>query len=140
MNDTVLVDTGPLVAFLNRRDRHHRWALEQLSEITPPVLTCEPVLTEACFLLRETPQGPAAVLEHVDRGAIEIAYDLEREAKVLARLITRYADTPMSLADACLVRMVELRPGAAVLTLDRDFRVYRTHGRRVIPTIMPSDL
>ena len=136
----VLVDTGPIVALLNARDEFHLWARTTLDEIEPPFLTCEPVLTEACFLLRETAQGPAAVLEHVDRGAIQIAYDLEREAKVLARLITRYADTPMSLADACLVRMVELRPGAAVLTLDRDFRVYRTHGRRVIPTIMPSDL
>lgn len=136
----IVLDTGPLVALLNRRDRYHGWTTEQWADADLPVLTCEPVLTEACFLLRELSGGPAAVLELVGRGVVKIAYGVEAEVQVLGRLMTRYASVPMSLADACLVRMVERHPAARVLTLDRDFRVYRVHGRRVIPAVMPSDL
>ncbi len=110
------------------------------ADLEPPVLTCEPVLTEACFLLRESSGGPAAVLELVGRGVVKIAYGVEAEAEALGKLMTRYAEMPTSLAAACLVRMVEQHPGATVLTLDRDFRVYRAHGRRVIPAVLPSDL
>ena len=87
---------------------------------------------------RGAPQSP--VLELVGRGAVKIAYDVEEEAEILAKLMTRYEQVPMSLADACLVRMIERYPGSMVLTIDRDFRVYRTHERRIIPAVMPSDL
>jgi predicted nucleic acid-binding protein len=137
---TVVLDTGPLVALLNRRDRYHRWTTEQWADVEPPVLTCEAVLTEACFLLRKSPGGPAAVLELVGRAVVKVAYDVEADVEALGKLMTRHADVPMSLADACLVRMIERQPGATVLTLDRDFRVYRSHGRRVIPALMPSDI
>lgn len=140
MTRAVLLDTGPLVALFNRRDRYHRWAIEQWAELESPLLTCEPVLTEACFLLRHLSEGPAAVLELLARGTAKIGYRVEVEAAQLGKLMSRYADVPMSLADACLVRMVEQQPDAAVFTLDRDFRIYRVHGRRVIPVIMPSDL
>jgi uncharacterized protein len=98
------------------------------------------VLTEACFLLRDLSGGPAAVLQLVARGTAKIGYRVEREAERLGKLMSRYAEVPMSLADACLVRMVEQQSDAAVFTLDRDYRIYRVHGRRVIPVIMPSDL
>lgn len=140
MTRTVLLDAGPLVALFNRRDRFHRWATEQWADLEPPLLTCEPVLTEACFLLRGLPGGPPAVLELLVRGVVKVVYGVAAEAEMLGKLMTRYADVPMSLADACLVRMVEQQPGAAVLTLDRDFRVYRVHGRRVISVIMPTDI
>jgi predicted nucleic acid-binding protein len=136
----VALDTGPLVALVNGRDRYHRWAAEQWADIEPPFLTCEPVLTEACFLVRQLPEGPRRVLELLARGILNVAYSVEADAEALGRLMSRYADVPMSLADACLVRMVERHPAATVLTLDRDFRVYRAHGRRVIPVLMPSDL
>ena len=135
-----MLDTGPLVALLNRRDRYHRWTTEEWADVEPPVLTCEAVLTEACFLLRKSPRGPAAILELVGRAVIKVAYDVEADVEALGRLMTRYADVPMSLADACLVRIIERQPDATVLTLDRDFRVYRSHGRRVIPALMPSDM
>ena len=140
MTRTVLIDTGPLVALLNRRDRYHQWTIEQWADVTLPLLTCEPVLTEACFLVRALPGGSAAVLELVGRGALKVAYSVEPDVETLARLMSRYANVPMSLADACLVRMAEQHPASSVLTLDRDFRVYRAHGRRVIPAVMPSDL
>jgi predicted nucleic acid-binding protein len=140
MRGRALLDTGPLVAFLDRRDGYHRWATEQWDQIEPPLFTCEPVLSEACFLLRDVSGGGPAVLDLVVRGVLRVGLAIEREAAAIRRLMSRYASVPMSLADACLVRMAERQPGSRVLTLDRDFRVYRMHGRQVIPTAMPPDL
>jgi predicted nucleic acid-binding protein len=136
----VLMDTGPLVASLNRRDRYHRWAKTRLSELEPPISTCEPVLAEACFLLRDTPGGAAAVLALVERGVLRVDFQVTPHARSLATLMTKYADVPMSLADACLVRMTELDGSRAVMTMDGDFLVYRRHGRQVIPVMMPPEL
>jgi predicted nucleic acid-binding protein len=135
-----LLDTGPLVALLNRRDRFHAWAVAQLGEIEPPLLTCEPVLTEACFLLRHDPAGPAAVLDLVHEGLVQVGLSLATEIVALRRLVRRYSDLGMSPADACLVRLAELHAGSVLLTLDSDFRVYRMHGRQVVPTLMPVEL
>lgn len=134
----VLLDTGPLVAFLNRRDEHHRWARDVLDGLPPALLTCEAVLSEACFLVRRLPGGPQAVLELVRRGVVEPAFRLEEEVEEVRRLLARYADVPMSLADACLVRMTELDRQTKVLTLDADFRIYRRNRRQVVPVIMPK--
>lgn len=132
-----ILDTGPLVAFLNRRDRHHEWAVEVLGRLAPPLLTCESVISEACFLLRRDVRGPDAVFELLARGLVRIDFVLPPEADDVRRVMKRYADVPMSLADACLVRMSELRPGARVLTLDSDFQRYRRRGRQVIPLLSP---
>ena len=121
-----MVDTGPLVALLNRADRHHDWAKEQLADVRPPVFTCEAVLSEAGFLVRRLPGGPAAVLELVERGLVEVGFDLG----AVRALVRKYRDVPISLADACLVRMPEQFPRCEVLTLDQDFRIYRKHRRR----------
>jgi predicted nucleic acid-binding protein len=133
----VLLDTGPLVAFLNRRDRFHAWVLGEMNEVEPPLLTCEAVLSEACFLLRHDPAGPAAVLALLDEGLLEIGFDVQAEIKPLRQLLRRYRETRISLADACLVRMAELVADGVLLTLDSDFRIYRMHGRQVIPARMP---
>ena len=135
----VVVDTGPLVAFLNRRDRFHTWARETLGTIEAPLVTCEAVISEACFLLRSTKGGPDAILDLVTRGIVMVPFRLASELPTVRRLMARYANVPMSLADACLVRMTELDPRAAVLTLDGDFSVYRRHRRNVVPTIMPPE-
>ncbi len=132
------MDTGPLVALLNRRDMHYEWALQQWAGIEPPLITCEPVLSEACFLAEGKSRGAREVLALVVRGAIQANFRLATEAPALSELLARYANIPMSLADACLVRMAELNPGSPVLTIDSHFRVYRMHGRQVIPTIMPD--
>lgn len=133
----VLIDTGPLVAALARRDSHHQWAVERLREIEPPLETCEAVLTEAAFLLRGAVGGADALLALVDEGILTIRFDLEEHAQFVRALMRRYADQPMSLADACLVRMSEIRGDSKILTLDKDFRRYRRLGRKVIPLIAP---
>jgi predicted nucleic acid-binding protein len=134
----VLADTGPLVAYFNRRDRWHRWVVEQMATLRPPLVTCEPVLTEACFLIQKAGGKPAEILAWITRGGLEIGVDIESDAAEIARLMTRYRDTPMSLADACLVRLAERIPDCRLLTLDSDFAHYRRSGRHTIPLLTPD--
>lgn len=133
----VLLDTGPLVAFLNRRDRYHDWARAQWENTATPLFTCEAVLAESCHLLRQLPGGSPAVIELLTRGVIAVPFRLQDDAPAVGKLLSRYADIPMSLADACLVRMSEHHGESTVLTLDKDFRIYRRHGRQVIPALTP---
>jgi uncharacterized protein len=133
----VIVDTGPLVALLNARDEHHSWARSAMEAIEPPMLSCEPVLTEACYLVRKLRGGPEAVLDLVTRGVLDVGFRVDAELLALRTMVARYASVPMSLADACLVRMAEMHPRARVLTLDTDFRAYRRGGRLAIPLIAP---
>lgn len=135
-----VLDTGPLVAFLNPNDPYHAWAAETLGDLQAPVQTCEVVIAEACHLLRRTRGGPGTVVQLIDRGLLALDFKLAGQALPVLSLIDKYADRPMSLADACLVRMVELLIGTYVVTLDRDFHVYRKNGRQVIPTVMPPVL
>ena len=100
-------------------------------------MSCDAVLSEACFLLRNATGGPAAVVELVRRDLIRSSFDLNREAAAVQRLLARYRSMQMSLADACLVRMSEVRADCMVLTVDSDFRIYRRHGRQAIPLISP---
>jgi len=133
-----LLDTGPLVAFLNQNDQWHTWARTQMGALLPPLLSCEPVLTEACFLIHRDGGRPAEVLKKVKAGVIEVALHVETETTALEALMRRYEDTPMSLADACLVRLSELHADCQVFTLDTHFRRYRRHGRQVIPLLAPE--
>jgi uncharacterized protein len=134
-----LVDTGPIVAFLNRRDRHHAWVVEAFRALAPPLVTCEAVLSEATFLLRGIPGAPARLLDLVDRHVLAPTFRIQKEIRALTALMARYANVHMDLADACLVRLSELHPDSVVLTLDSGFRdVYRRHGRRAIATLLPA--
>ena len=137
MRKAVLLDAGPLVALINARDRNHEWSVAQWSDIEPPLLTCESVISEACFLLQQTGGGGASVFEMLARKAIATRFRLEEHVTEVRTLLRKYSSVPMSVADACLVRMAEQAPESAVLTLDRDFRIYRKHGRQVIPLIAP---
>jgi hypothetical protein len=112
----------------------------QFAEILPPLATCEAVFTEACYLARRTGVGVQAILELVERGVVRVAFELEENFASVSALIQRYANVPMSLADACLVRMSELVPNCVIFTLDSDFRIYRRHGRQKIPLLIPPDL
>jgi predicted nucleic acid-binding protein len=133
-----LLDTGPLVSYLASGLRHHGWAVEQWRRLRPPLLTCEPVLTEAAFLLKREGRDTAPLFALLDRGVIQIALAVQEEQADLRALMLRYRKRPMTLADACLVRLSEIHAAGQVFTLDSDFRIYRRHGNRVIPTLMPD--
>ena len=131
-----IADTGFLVAFANAGDRHHAWAVGVAERVTEPLLTCEAVLAEAAFHLRNT----ALVLSMVDDGLVTVAFDANDHLPQLLALARRYADRQPDLADLCLVRMSELHPRHSVITVDRDdFRVYRRNKREVSPLICPPD-
>ncbi|MGQ0571041.1 MAG: type II toxin-antitoxin system VapC family toxin [Armatimonadota bacterium] len=136
MAKNVLVDAGFLVALLSRRDSHHQWTVKQGPGYAPPWLTCEAVLSEAFHLLgaRGAP-GLSALLR---RRALIAAFDLDNDVESVLKLLQKYADVPMSLADACLVRMTETLPDPVILTTDSDFRIYRRHSRQMVPCMMPS--
>jgi uncharacterized protein len=132
-----LLDTGPWVAYANARDEHHAWAVSQLQALRAPLMTCEPVLAEICFLMRRAGEDPASVLRKLRDGVLKVDFDLGTEVGAVETLMRRYAETPMSLADACLVLLAERHTDCQVFTLDRDFRLYRRHGRQVIPLLSP---
>jgi predicted nucleic acid-binding protein len=130
-----IADTGFLVAFANARDLHHAWALDVAGQISEPLLTCEPVLAETAFHLGDA----GIVFEMIDEGLIRLAFDCDDHLAQLAALAKRYRDRKPDLADLCLIRMSELHPRHSVLTVDKDFRVYRRDKREVIPLIAPPD-
>ena len=139
MKQRILIDTGPIAALLNKRDRYHQQVMRKLAELPPPLLTCEAVVTEACFLTYKHGNSPDAVLELIENEFMVITPALRHEIPVVRALMRKYADVPMSFADACLVRMAELYDNSAILTLDADFRIYRKHGRQSLETIMPVE-
>jgi predicted nucleic acid-binding protein len=114
------------------------WVVEQWKRLSAPLLTCEPVLTRAAFLLSREGRDADAIFELLERGVIRIALSVQEEQADLRALMHRYRSRPMSLADACLVRLSELHNSAEILTLDSDFRIYRRHGNKVIPVRMPD--
>lgn len=134
-----LIDTGPLVAFLAAGLEHHGWVCEQWKRMRPPMLTCESVLTEAAFLLKREGHEVDALFELLERGVLRIGLEIGDQLADLRVLMRRYRDRPMSLADACLVRLAELNPDRAVLTFDANFRIYRRHGNKVISVLMPGN-
>ena len=137
MRSGVLLDTGPLVAYLRPRDDHHQWAVGQFQALDAPFVTCEPVVTEACLLTARVHQPPERVLDMLQRGPVRIGLEVAEEIAAIRRLMQRYASVPMSLADACLVRLAEMT-GLPILTLDSDFAIYRVHGRRPVTLIIPE--
>jgi uncharacterized protein len=136
MAGNVLVDAGFVVALLSRRDTHHRWAVTEAPQHPPPWTTCEAVLSEAFHLLgaRGTP-GLSALLR---RRSVRIPFELAKDPEPVLKLMQKYTDVPMSLADACLVRMTETLPDPIILTTDADFRIYRRHSRHVVPCVTPN--
>jgi uncharacterized protein len=110
-----------------------------MAEVRPPLLTCEAVLSEAIYLVRMLPGGGEAVMEMLQRGVVRAVFRLDEEAVAVRRLIAKYGDVPMDLADACLVRMTEIHAEPVLITVDAEFRdVYRRHGRKAIPTLLPD--
>lgn len=131
-----IADTGFLVAFANRHDGHHDWALNVAAGVTEPLLTCEAVLAETAFHL----QNVTPVLGMIRDGLVALAFDCNDHLPHLTVLAERYADRHPDFADLCLIRMSESNPNHSVITTDReDFRVYRRNKREVIPLICPPE-
>jgi predicted nucleic acid-binding protein len=129
-----IADTGFLVAFGNRNDQHHAWAVEIANRVTEPVLTCDAVLAEAAFHLGST----SVVLAFIREGLVRPAFVMGEHIPRLCELAARYADRSPDLADLCVVRLSELHPRHPVITTDlADFRIYRRGRREVIPLIHP---
>jgi uncharacterized protein len=112
--------------------------VEQLAVIQTPLITCESVVSEASYLLRTHTRGNEALIGLFRRGVAEVRFDIQREMTAVDRLLRRYANVPMSVADGCLVRMSEIHGSSTILTLDSDFRIYRKHGRQKIPLLAPE--
>jgi predicted nucleic acid-binding protein len=136
----ILADTGALVALLDRRERFHAWAVEQSRTLRPPLCICEAVLAELCFLVAQLPGGRKAIRQNLACGAWKLDFALEAESGRVFSLMENYSDAPMSLADACLVRMSELHERSSIFTLDHHFRIYRRNRRQLIPLIIPTDV
>jgi predicted nucleic acid-binding protein len=129
-----IADTGFVVAFLNRSDRHHDWATEIAKGVSQPLLTCEAVLAETAFQVGSV----GRVLALAQEGLLRIAFDLPNNLEEIVSLAERYRDRTPDLADLCLIRMSELYENLPVFTVDEnDFRVYRRNRRDVIPIICP---
>jgi predicted nucleic acid-binding protein len=136
--ETLLTDSGPLVALLNHRDEHHEWAREQFKHFSNPLFTCEGTITETSYMLYSDGLPPWGILELVERKIISVQFDLEPNLDRVLALMKKYADTPMDFVDACLVCMTEAKRDCKLLTLDSDFKIYRRFERQVIPLIMPA--
>lgn len=130
-----IADTGLLVAFFLRNDPYHGWAVEAFRGHAP-FFTCDAVLAEAGSFFPD----PVGLLRLLGRGdlVIDPGFVLAREQSRVLALAGKYADRPMDLADACLVRMTELTLRCRVWTVDRsDFSTYRRRGRQPIPCAFP---
>ena len=135
----VLLDAGPLIGYLNRKDQHHGWAVESWAALSEPLWTCEAVLSEVIFNLQSEGMALDSILHYLESGIIRLDFSMEENRADVLNLLRKYADQPMSLADACLVRMAELNDNCQIFTTDRDFLVYRRKGRHVIPLLAPFD-
>ncbi len=129
-----IADTGFIVAFANRGDDHHAWAVAVAERVDAPLFTCEAVLAESAFHLQNT----AVVLDLVREGLVQVAFEVTAHLPQLTALAKRYRDRRPDLADLCLIRLSELYPRHSLVTVDeRDFRVYRRNKREAIPLICP---
>lgn len=137
MTRRYVIDTGPIIALLNSQEQHHAWTAARIKEHQAPFSTCEAVISEALHLLEPISRGTDHLLALLERGFLRIDFTVNDQLPALAKLLRRYANLPISLADACLVRMTELDEHAGVFTLDRDFLIYRKNNRHTIPLLLP---
>ena len=135
---SAIADTSGIVAFLDRSDLHHVWAVAVSADLRLPWLTCEAVLAESWHLLRGVRDAQGQLLGLAEDGLLSVGFSLAADLGAVRALLAKYHDVPMSLADACLVRMAEQHDDHAVFTLDADFAVYRKHGDLPIPLVTPS--
>ena len=137
MSGVVLLDTGPLVAYLDVRQQNHEWAARQFAGLTEPPLICEAVVSEACFLLAGQPRAVAKIGEYLERGVLAMVPIGGAAQPRIFALMEKYRQVPMSYADACLLWLAETHARSRVFTLDSDFEIYRLDRARSVPVIAP---
>lgn len=135
----ILLDSGVIVALLDRSEGFHERCRDALEELRGPLVTCEAVLAESCYLLRNIPGAPRAVLANVEHGVFQVPFQLSRSAADVRRIMRKYGDVPIDLADACLIRLADQLSIGDILTLDRDFRIYRWGRNQPFQLLIPLD-
>jgi predicted nucleic acid-binding protein len=120
-----LLDTGFVVALLDRSERYHERCVSLLAALERPLVTCEAVIAESCYLLRQISGAPEAVLENVAGGVFLVPFQLSQAATAVKSIMRKYDDLPIDFADACLIHLAEHLETGDILTLDRDFEFYR---------------
>lgn len=133
-----IADTGPIVAYFDRAEKHHSWVVNQIHKLDTPLLICEPVLSEIMFLLNRFPEAQKALFDLIENGAFSLAFSIKENIVPLKTLMNKYSDIPMSLADACVVRMAESYKNHKVFTLDSDFLFYRKNKHIALDLIYPQ--
>ena len=127
----ILMDAGPMVALLDASDQHHARCVEALDRIREPLGTVWPAVAEAVYLLGFSLDAQSALLERLEDDAPRLLPLGRGDLPRMRELMRKYADRPMDLADAALVRVAERERISTVFTVDKvDFEVYRTSGRR----------
>jgi len=133
----VLLDTGVIVAVLDRSERHHSRCVDAIEAIESPLATCEAVIAESCYLLRGLPGAAQAILENVSRGVFQIPLRLAVSASPIQRIMRKYSGIGIDFADACLIQLAEELGSGGILTLDRDFDIYRWGKNRPFRLLIP---
>ena len=134
----IIADAATIVALIDKRDGFHQWTASQAANLPLPFLTCEAVISESCYLLHNIYQGEKTVLTYLKKDILQIDFSLSNEIEAIENLMQKYENVPMSLADACLVRMSELVDNSVVFTTDSDFHIYRKNGKKKIDLIIPE--
>lgn len=134
---SILIDTGPIIDFLDGNDAYHHFVEEEMKALNSPLYTCEAVITESFFLLQRIPQGVARLIELIESDKIRISFDYSAHLKRVHWFIKKYTNVPMSFADACLVHMAEATESSRIFTLDSDFAIYRTSKGKPYSLISP---
>ncbi len=135
----VLLDTSVLVALLDRDEPYHRQSAEFVDRLERPLITCEAVISESCFLLKKLPGAAEAVMENVERDIFQVAFQLTNSAAAVRSLMRKYRDLPASFADACLIHLADQFNTADILTLDRHFYTYRWRRTRAFRFLIYPD-
>ncbi len=134
-----LLDTGVIVALLDRSELHHSRCAEAIEELEQPMVTCEAVIAETCYLLGRLPGAAETVLENVENGIFQIPFQLSRSGASVRRIMRKYSNIPASFADACLVHLADELDTGDILTLDQDFELYRWRGNRTFHNLVTRD-
>ena len=135
----ILVDASFLVSIYDKQEPYHRQCMAVLDQLNQPLVTCEPVVTEAIYLLRGLPGAPQAILASIQEGQLEIPFQLAHGADEVLASYTKYRDTPCDFADACLIAMADQLGTGDILTLDSDFKHYRWRRNRRFRMLIPLD-